>query len=143
MSTFAMNTVCTIIPALRYRDAPAAIDWLCSAFGFERNAIHPDGAGGIVHAQLTFGNGMVMLSSASDDQWGRRIAQPDQIGGRETQCACLIVADADAHYAQAKAAGATIVDEIRDQDYGGRGYSCRDPEGHMWWFGTYDPWKDE
>ena len=141
--THAAQTVATIIPSLRYRDAPAAIEWLCRAFGFEKRAIYPDEHGGIAHAQLTFGNGMVMLSSASDDQWGRRIAQPDQIGGRETQCACLIVADADAHYAQAKAAGATIVDEIRDQDYGGRGYSCRDPEGHMWWFGTYDPWKDE
>ena len=141
--THAAQTVATIIPSLRYRDAPAAIEWLCRAFGFEKRAVYPDEHGGIAHAQLTFGNGMVMLSSASDDQWGRRIAQPDQIGGRETQCACLIVADADAHYAQAKAAGATIVDEIRDQDYGGRGYSCRDPEGHMWWFGTYDPWKDE
>lgn len=143
MSTFAMNTVCTIIPALRYRDAPAAIDWLCSAFGFERNAIHPDGAGGIAHAQLTFGNGMIMLSTASDDEWGRRIAQPDQIGGRETQCACLVVSDPDAHYAMAMAAGAIIVDEIKDNDYGGRGYSARDPEGHMWWFGSYDPWKAE
>lgn len=141
--THAAQTVATIIPSLRYRDAPTAIEWLCRAFGFEKRAVYPDEHGGIAHAQLTFGNGMVMLSSASDDQWGRRIAQPDQISGRETQCACLIVADADAHYAQAKAAGATIVDEIRDQDYGGRGYSCRDPEGHMWWFGTYDPWKDE
>lgn len=141
--THAAQTVATIIPSLRYRDAPAAIEWLCRAFGFEKHAVYPDEHGGIAHAQLTFGNGMIMLSSASDDQWGRRIAQPDQIGDRETQCACLIVTDADAHYAQAKAAGATIVDEIRDQDYGGRGYCCRDLEGHMWWFGTYDPWKDQ
>ena len=143
MSPFAMNTICTIIPSLRYRDAPAAIDWLCKAFGFSRHAIHADDAGGIAHAQLTFGNGMIMLSSVSDNEWGRRIVQPDEIGGRETQCACLIVSAPDAHYAMAKAAGAVIVDDIKDNDYGGRGYSCRDPEGHVWWFGSYDPWKTD
>jgi uncharacterized glyoxalase superfamily protein PhnB len=52
----------------------------------------------------------------------------------------VIVPDADAHYERAKAAGAAIVYDIRDEDYGGRGYSCRDPEGHLWNFGTYDPW---
>jgi uncharacterized glyoxalase superfamily protein PhnB len=54
----------------------------------------------------------------------------------------VIVADPDAHYAHARAAGAEIVQDIADQDYGGRGYLCRDPEGHLWWFGSYDPWKD-
>lgn len=141
MSTYAMSTVCTIIPTLRYRDAPAAIDWLCKAFGFSRHAVYPNEVGGIMHAQLTFGNGMIMLSSASVDEWGKRMAQPDEIGGRETQCSCVIVNDPDVHYAMAKAAGAVIVDDIKDADYGGRGYSCRDPEGHLWWFGSYDPWK--
>jgi uncharacterized glyoxalase superfamily protein PhnB len=143
MSSLAMNTVSTIIPTLRYRDAPAAIEWLCRAFGFEKRGVFPDENGGIVHAQLTFGNGMIMLSSASDNEWGRRMAQPDEIGGRETQCACVIVSDPDAHYARTKAAGAVITDDIKDADYGGRGYGCRDPEGHQWWFGSYDPWKDE
>ncbi|MBX3698892.1 MAG: glyoxalase [Dokdonella sp.] len=137
-----MNTVCTIIPALRYRDAPAAIEWLCKAFGFEKHGVYADDAGGIAHAQLTFGNGMIMLSTANDNEWGRRMAQPDQIDGRETQCPCVIVSDPDAHYAMTLAAGATIIDELKDNDYGGRGYSCRDPEGHMWWFGSYDPWKE-
>jgi hypothetical protein len=77
----------------------------------------------------------------NNDAWGKRITQPDEIGGRETQCSCLIVADADAHYARAKGAGAVIIDELETKDYGGKGYSCRDPEGHLWWFGTYDPWK--
>ncbi|MCB1578405.1 MAG: glyoxalase, partial [Xanthomonadales bacterium] len=62
-----MNTVCTIIPALRYRDAPAAIEWLCKAFGFEKHGVYADDAGGIAHAQLTFGNGMIMLSTANDN----------------------------------------------------------------------------
>ena len=138
----AADTTSTIIPCLRYRDAPAAIDWLCKAFGFARHAVYADGAT-VHHAQLSFGNGMVMLGSAENaSEFGRRMVQPDELGLRETQCPCVIVADADAHYAQARAAGAVIVDDIRDQDYGGRGYSCRDPEGHLWWFGSYDPWKD-
>jgi uncharacterized glyoxalase superfamily protein PhnB len=63
-----------------------------------------------------------------------------EIGGIGTQSAYVIVEDADAHYARAKAAGAEIVMEVEDQDYGGRLYSCLDPEGHLWSFGTYDPW---
>src|SRR5690606_12539093 len=105
------------------------------------HAVYADGD--IVHhAQLTFGNGMIMLSSVQPGgEWGAAIAQPEDIGRRETQAPCVVVADADAHYARAKAAGAEIVIDIADQDYGGRGYACRDPEGHYWWFGTYDPWK--
>ena len=137
------DTTATIIPCLRYRDAPAAIDWLCRAFGFEKQAVYADGDT-VRHAQLVFGNGMVMLGSAdTDGEWGRQIAQPDEIGGRGTQSACVVVADTDAHYARAVAAGAVVVQDIADQDYGGRGYSCRDPEGHLWWFGSYDPWKVE
>ena len=134
-------TTSTIIPCLRYRDAHAAIDWLCRAFGFERRAVYADEAT-VHHAQLTWGNGMVMLGSAGNtSEWGRQILQPDETGLRETQSPCVIVVDVDAHYARATAAGARIVQDIADQPYGGRGYSCRDPEGHLWWFGSYDPWK--
>src|SRR6185369_1823600 len=81
----AANTTATIIPSLRYRNALAAIDWLCNAFGFEKQAVYADGET-VHHAQLTFGNGMIMLGSVSNDNaWGKRIAQPDEIGGRETQ----------------------------------------------------------
>jgi uncharacterized glyoxalase superfamily protein PhnB len=132
----------TMIPCLRYRDAHAAIDWLCRAFGFERRVVYEDDAGGIMHAQLTYGNGMIMLGSVRDDGFGRHMLQPDQTGGRETQCACVIVRDCRAHYEQAKAAGAEIVDDYAEQDYGGAGYGCRDPEGHLWWFGSYDPWSE-
>ena len=127
---------------MRYRDAPAAIEWLCKAFGFEKQLVVPTDDGKIAHAQLTFGNGMIMLGSVLDTEFGRLMKQPDEIGGAETQSAYLIVEDADAHYARAKAAGAEIVMEIKDEDYGGRGYSCRDPEGHLWNFGTYDPWAE-
>lgn len=135
------NTGSTIIPALRYRKAHVAIDWLCDAFGFERHAVYAE-ADIVHHAQLTYGSGMIMLGSADAiSEWGKQIVQPDEIGGRETQSCCVIVADVDAHYARAKAAGAEIVIDIADQDYGGRGYACRDLEGHLWWFGSYDPWQ--
>jgi uncharacterized glyoxalase superfamily protein PhnB len=94
----------------------------------------------IVHAQLSFGNGMIMLGSVLDTEFGRLMKQPDEIGGAETQTAYVIVSDADAVYARAKAAGARIVLDIKDEDYGGRGFSCRDIEDHLWNFGTYDPW---
>jgi uncharacterized glyoxalase superfamily protein PhnB len=130
----------TIIPALRYQDAPAAIEWLCKAFGFEKRAVYPNPDGTIAHAQLTFGNGMIMLSSVTDSESGKLMIQPSETGGRNTQSPCLIVDDADAVYATAKAQGAGIVMDIVDQDYGGRAFSCRDPEGHLWHVGTYNPW---
>ena len=137
----AADTTSTIIPSMRYRDALAAIDWLCRAFGFERHAVYADG-NVVHHAQLVFGNGMVMLGSADNaSEWGRHIVQPDEVGARGTQSCTVLVGDADSHYARATAAGAEIVIDIADQPYGGRGYACRDPEGHLWWFGTYDPWK--
>jgi uncharacterized glyoxalase superfamily protein PhnB len=139
MST-AKNTKATVIPALRYRDAPAAIEWLCTALGFEKHLVVPDETGGIAHAQLSFGNGMIMLGSLRETEFGKLMKQPDEIDGAETQSPYLVVADADAVYAKAKAAGAKFEIEIKDEDYGGRGFSCRDPEGHLWNLGTYDPW---
>ena len=130
----------SLIPCLRYRDAHAMIDWLCHAFGFEKHAVYDDDAGGVAHAQLVHGNGMLMLGSVRDDTFGRRIAQPDEVDGRETQCTYVVVADCRSHYEHARAAGAGIVDDYEVKDYGGAGYSCRDPEGHLWWFGSYDPW---
>jgi uncharacterized glyoxalase superfamily protein PhnB len=140
MSNLAKSTRATVIPALRYRDAPAAIEWLCRAFGFEKHLVVPGEAGTIAHAELRFGNGMIMLGSVLETQFGRLMKQPDEIGGAETQSAYVVVNDADAVYARAKAAGARIAIEIKDEDYGGRGFSCYDLEGHLWSFGTYDPW---
>lgn len=142
MTSFAKSTTATVIPCLRYRDARRMIEWLCKAFGFEQHAVYADGDT-VHHAQLVFGNGMIMLGSVSNDSaWSKRIAQPDEIGGRETQSACVIVSDCAAHCARATAAGAEIVDPLETKEYGGSGYGCRDPEGHYWWFGDYDPWTD-
>lgn len=142
MSTPAKDTVATVIPSLRYRDALAMIDWLCRAFGFEKHAVHVEGAV-VRHAQLTFGRGMIMLGSVDNGSaWGQRVAQPDEIGGRVTQSCYLVVADCAAHYRRAQDAGAEIVQPLETKDYGGSDYGCRDPEGHYWWFGDYDPWAD-
>jgi len=130
----------TIIPTMRYRDAPAMIDWLCDAFGFERHLVVEDGNGGIAHAQLVCGDAMIMLGSHKEDDFGKLMALPSEIGNRETQCPYMVVDDADAHHTRAIAAGAKIIMAPEDQDYGGRLYSCRDPEGHIWNFGSYDPW---
>lgn len=133
----------TIIPCLRYRDAHAMIDWLCKAFGFEKRAVHDDEKGGVAHAQLVHAGGMLMISTVNHEGFGKHFIEPDQTGGRETQCAYVIVADCKAHYEKAKAAGAQITDEYVEKEYGGAGYGCRDPEGHVWSFGSYDPWQSE
>lgn len=140
MADNAKNTTTTVIPTLRYQAAPAAIEWLCEAFGFEKHLMVPGEGGTIAHAQLVFGNGMIMLGSALDREFDKLQKPPNALGNVPSQSPYVIVEDADKHYARAVAAGAEIVMDIKDEDHGGRGYSCRDPEGHIWNFGTYDPW---
>lgn len=130
----------TVLPTLRYRDAGAAIDWLCEVFGFERHAVHPGPNGTIGHAELKLGGGMIMLGSGKDDEYGRGFKLPQELNGLETRGSYIIVPDADAVYARAKAAGGTIVREIQNTDYGSREFSVKDPEGHSWSVGTYNPW---
>ena len=141
MANLPKSTKSTIIPVMRYRDAPAAIEWLCQTFGFEKHLVVPNDNGTIAHAQLRRGNGMIMLGSHVDNEFGRLMKQPDEGGGRQTQSVYVVVSDADALYAKAKAGGARIAMEIKDEDYGGRAFSCHDVEGHLWSFGTYDPWQ--
>ena len=140
MADTAKGTRANIIPTMRYRDAAAAIEWLCRAFGFEKQLVVPGEHGTIAHAQLKLGNGMIMLGSARDDEYGRLVQPPRDRASVNSQSPYIVVADADAHYRRAVAAGAQVVMDIKDEDYGGRGYTCRDPEGHVWNFGTYDPW---
>lgn len=130
----------SLIPCLRYRNAPAAIEWLSEVFGLEKHLVVPAGEGLIAHAQLTLGEGMIMLGSVMPSPYGALMAQPDEVGGRNTQSVYLVVPDADVVLAKAVAAGAEIVMPIKDEDYGGRGFTCRDLEGHVWSVGTYDPW---
>lgn len=132
----------SVIPCLRYRDAPRAIDWLCAVFGLTPHLVVSGEDGAIAHAQLNHRYGMVMLGSASKEgAYGPLMVQPEDIGGAQTQTIYLVVADADAVYDRAVDAGAAIVIDIVDEEYGGRGFTCRDLEGHIWSIGTYDPWQ--
>jgi uncharacterized glyoxalase superfamily protein PhnB len=142
METYARNCKSTVIPGLRYKNAAAMIEWLCGTFGFVKQAVYaaPDGA--IMHAQLTFGNGMIMIGSVDNGtQSSSMMKQPEEIGGAETQTPCLIVSDCDALYASAKSAGAKILIDLETKEYGGKAFTCSDPEGHIWHIGTYDPWE--
>ncbi len=132
----------SIIPTMRYKDARKAIDWLCEAFGFSKHLVVDGVDDSIAHAQLTYRNGMIMLASSGTGQFDGLQKTPAAVGGVGTQSPYIVVPDADAHYAAAVRAGARIVYDIKNEDYGGRGYSCLDPEGHLWNFGTYDPWSN-
>lgn len=130
----------TIMPAIRYQDAPAAIDWLCTVLGFERHAVYPGPNGTIAHAQLTLEGGMVMLGSRKDDENSRSYKSPSEIDGAETSTLYVVVSDADAAHKRAQAAGAVIVRPLEETSYGSREFALKDLEGHTWSLGTYDPW---
>lgn len=131
-----------IVPCLRYKDAPAAIAWLCRAFDFEEHLVVPGEGGTVAHAQLTYGRGMIMLGSTGADGtgWEALMATPDERGGTSSQAPYVVVKDVDAHHDRARAAGADIVAPPADKETGGRDYTCCDPEGNVWTFGSYDPW---
>jgi uncharacterized glyoxalase superfamily protein PhnB len=126
-----------IFPTLHYSDASAAIEWLVRAFGFQEHAVYRDDHGVVVHAELRFGAGMIMLGQTREADLAQE-RRPIPVGA--SQGIYVVVADPDAHYAHAKQAGAQIVREPTDQDYGGRDYSARDLESNVWSFGTYDPY---
>jgi uncharacterized glyoxalase superfamily protein PhnB len=128
---------------MRYLDVAGAVDWLRSRLGFQLHSSVRDDDGAMVYAQVAFGNAMVMLAAIQDTALDRYMRQPDEIGGAETQSCYFHVADAAAHFARAKAAGAEIILPLEPYDSGGQGYSCRDPEGHIWTFGDFDPWGRE
>jgi uncharacterized glyoxalase superfamily protein PhnB len=132
----------TTIPLVRYRDAEAAVSWLCRAFGFEV-FLKVGGEGGrIEHARLTLETNMIMLASIGrSGAFEDRFRLPAQAGG-VTQSVIVTVQDPDARYASARAAGATIIDAIADFRLGGgRLFSCEDLESHVWVFASGDPWR--
>jgi uncharacterized glyoxalase superfamily protein PhnB len=119
-----------LYPSLRYRDPHAALAWLEQAFGFERVQAYEDDAGTLMHAELRWGDSMVMFGAAKDDGFG------DHVGEGWIYASCD---DPDALFARATAAGAEVVRPLEDQDHGSRDFSVRDPEGNLWSFGTYEP----
>ena len=128
MSMGVSDGASTVFPVLRYRDAPAAIAWLVAAFGLEPRDVVEGPGGTIRHAVLGFGAGAVLLGSAS-------AGDPPAVGAG----IYVAVDDADAHHARAAEAGARIERPLVDTDHGSREYTARDPEGHVWSFGTYWP----
>lgn len=138
--TRSTDTRSTVMPALHYRDAPAAMEWLSGVLGFERHAAYENPDGSIAHAEMTLGGGMIMLGSQREGEQSSRLRSPSQIGELETGSIYVIVPDADPVYARARSRGCTIVREIGSTDYGSREFAVRDPEGHTWTVGTYNPW---
>jgi uncharacterized glyoxalase superfamily protein PhnB len=126
----------SIFPGLRYKDAPAAIAWLEQAFGFEQVVVYTGPDGGVAHAELSFQGNVVMLGAERQDAYP--VQSPLSVNA-STQGLYVCVEDVDALWERAMAAGAAVVRPLADTDYGSREFSVRDPEGHLWSFGTYDP----
>lgn len=121
----------SVFPAFKYDDAPAAIDFLKQAFGFEPGLVVPGPDGTIAHAELGLGGGGVML--------GSRQPKPAEPWFEAPFGVYVVIEDIEAHYERAKAAGARIVRPLADTEYGSREYSALDHEGRVWSFGTYRP----
>ncbi|MBN8538163.1 MAG: VOC family protein [Deltaproteobacteria bacterium] len=130
----------TVIPTLRYNDPKRAIEFLCVAFGFERHQVHEDGKGAVMHAELRHGTGLVMIGPNVESKFGKYIRLPKEFGGFETQVTFIVVENPEAHFKKAKENGAEILMPLTKKDYGASDYACRDPEGHIWSFGDYNPW---
>lgn len=125
-------TKSSFYPCLLYRDAEKAIDWLVDTFGFTENFRIPGPDGTVVHAELGWRGDTIIVNSTSA---GTRLATEVGQGGTY-----LVVDDPDAHHSRTVAAGAEIVRELRDEDFGtSRGYAAKDPEGNIWVIGTYQP----
>jgi uncharacterized glyoxalase superfamily protein PhnB len=140
MAATETNSPSTIMPAMRYLDAPAAMEWLSKVFGFARHAVYENPDGTIAHAEMTLGGGMIMLGSQKDDEYGRGFKSPRETGGAETRSVYIVVRDADAVFVRAQAAGGEIVRPLQNTDYGSREFTVKDPVGNSWSVGTYDPW---
>ncbi|MEZ2328188.1 VOC family protein [Mesorhizobium sp. RCC_202] len=114
-----------------YKDPRAALIWLQAAFGFEPSMLVSDADGRLVHAEMRFGDGYIIV----DSEWADHVASPASVGGRNTQAVYIRLKDGiDAHCERARAAGAEIVQQPADQFYGERQYRARDLEGHVWTF---------
>src|SRR5215475_3013676 len=124
-----------------YRNLPKMIDWLCQAFGFQRQLIAFDESGSIAHAQLALGGSMVMVFPAGQGPLEDVLVRPDQVERIATQATYLLVDDVRTRHARATESGAEVMFEMEFNNAAGGGYACRDPEGHIWLFGSYDPWR--
>ena len=121
-------------PVLSYRDARAALEFLAKAFGFEERACYAreDDPSIVEHAEMRWplGGGIMFGTAGKDDgPFGQRTPGNDSV--------YVVCEDPDRLFEQAVAAGAEVVRGLKDEDYGSRGFTVRDPEGNLWSFGTY------
>jgi uncharacterized glyoxalase superfamily protein PhnB len=126
------KTDTVIWPTLIYADAPAALRWLADAFGFEEALVVPgEGEGVVAHAELRWplGGGVMLGSIRGDGVLGEQHAGVASV--------YVVTDEPDGLFERATAAGAEIARELRNEDYGSRGFTARDPEGNLWSFGTY------
>lgn len=137
----AVSAERAVVPIMPYRNAMAMVDWLCNAYGFEKRRVVKGEDGEVKRAELAFGDSVIMVVPVRDAALERLVVHPDQIGGVETQTCYLVVSDIDAHYARATAKGAEIVSGIQLKDRVERSYTSRDPEGHIWMFGTFGAYQ--
>ena len=128
---------------MQYRNATKAVDFLCAAFGFTTKNVFKDEAGEVNHAELQLGNAMIMIGPRTNSPFGRMVKTPLEIGNFNTHAIYVVVEDIESHYQKAIENGATIMLELVEQEYGGKDYTCKDLEGYLWSFGTYNPWSVE
>ncbi|MGR3804576.1 VOC family protein [Marinibacterium profundimaris] len=128
-----------LIPATRYSDCEGALAFLKKVIGMEELAVHRDEAGVIQHVEMKMGDSLFMFGPEAETPFARYMTAPRDTGGRETTTMYVIVKDVETHNAKAMAAGATIILPLEERPHGGLQYSLRDPEGHVWTIGTYDP----
>ena len=135
MNDNSFDEASRIFPTFRYRQSVRMVDWLVDAFGFEVQRKYLDGDT-IAHCELAFGNALIMVGQMREDAYGAMVGGPESGGGKSVY---LAVGDADAAAERARKAGAEILEEPADRDYGSREFICRDPEGNVWTLGTYWP----
>ncbi len=133
-----------LIPATRYRDCEAALSFMTGVLGLAEHAVFRDPEGRIAHAQVRLGDGMMIFGPGStDNAFDAFMADPQEIGGRETTTVYAVLdslADLEACWARVRdAEGVRVLMPLAEQDYGGSNFSIADPEGHIWSVGTYDP----
>lgn len=120
-----------ITPYLLYEDVAGALEWLTNAFDFTERMRMPGPDGSIMHAEMEFADGVIMMGNPGPDY------QNPKRNGHVSQSLYVYVDDVDRHCEHAKAAGAEIIAEPEDQFYGDRIYRTQDPEGHQWAFGQH------
>lgn len=132
-----------LIPATRYKDCEAALEFLTTVLGLRAHAVFRDDSGHIVHAQMALGSGLMMFGPPNDGPFDRFMTDPADTDGRETTTIYAVVPDIGARFAhvadRCEAMGGRILLPLEAQDHGGAAFSLADPEGHIWTFGDYHP----